>query len=206
MNKDVFNTELERIKNEDVRNSTEYVLDRMPDYFYHIPASSSGKYHPIFSLGEGGLVRHVKAAERILEEVFRDAAYGYFDDYTKDLMRMAILLHDGFKSGMENTGHTVSEHPVLMSDFILNNKENLAINEEDAEFVARLILCHMGPWNTNKQGQVIMPVPRTREELIIHSCDYVASRNFLNIAFENNEIVDSASREAILGLKPKKEM
>ena len=201
MKKDVFNVELDRIKNDNVRESTETVLEMIPDYFYEIPASSSGKYHPIFSLGDGGLVRHVKVAMRVLEEMFRDSAFGEYDDYTKDLIRMSLLLHDGFKSGLTNSGHTCSEHPVLMSNFILENKDKLSISEDDSKFVASLILTHMGPWNTDKQGNVIMPVPKTREELLVHLCDYIASRNFLNVSFEDNEITDSVNRDKVLSMK-----
>jgi hypothetical protein len=201
MKKDVFEMELHNFKYENVRISTEIVLEMLPDYFYQIPASSSGKYHPAFSLGEGGLVRHVKVALRILEEIFKDSVFGNYDNYTKDLMRMALMLHDGFKSGIENVGHTCSEHPVIMSDFILNNKEVLCISESDALFVSNLIRSHMGPWNKDRQGNVIMPIPKTNEEIIIHLCDYIASRNFLNVSFENNEIVDSVDRVKTLSLK-----
>ncbi len=194
---EVFSVELERFQDQNVRASAEVILNMIPDYFFEIPASSSGKYHPIFSLGEGGLVRHVKVAMRILEEMFRDEAFGTFDEYTKDLIRMALLLHDGFKSGITNVGHTCNEHPVLMSNFILENKDKLFISEEDAMFVSRLILTHMGPWNKDRAGNVIMPVPETREELLVHLCDYIASRNFLNVYFENNEIADSVNREKV---------
>ena len=88
MNRDIFNVELNRFKNSNVRESTEAVLDMIPDYFYEIPASPSGKYHLAFSLGEGGLVRHVKVAMRVLEELFRDTAFGEYGDYTKDLIRI----------------------------------------------------------------------------------------------------------------------
>ena len=198
MRENVFNVELNRIQDQNVRASTELLLNMLPDYFFEIPASSSGKYHPIFSLGEGGLVRHVKVAMRILEEMFKDTAFGTYEDYTKDLLRMALLLHDGFKSGIENCGHTCNEHPVIMSNFILENKDKLFISEEDAKFVSSLILTHMGPWNKDRADNVIMPVPQTREELLIHLCDYIASRNFLNVAFEDNEIVDSVNREKVL--------
>ena len=200
MKKEVFNTELNRFENENVRISTENILDMIPDYFYEVPASSSGRFHPAFSLGEGGLVRHVKVAMRVLEEMFRDEAFGTYDSYTRDLIRMALLLHDGFKSGLVNSGHTVSEHPVIMSTFIKDNRDKLLISEEEANFVSSLIISHMGPWNKDKNGNEIMPVPKTREELLVHLCDYIASRNFLNVSFEDNEIVDSASREKKLSL------
>lgn len=200
MERKVFEVELNKIKNENIKQSTEVILGMLPDYFFEIPASSSGKYHPIFSLGKGGLVRHVKVAMRILEEMFNDKAFGAYDEHTKDLMRMALLLHDGFKSGLENSGHTCCEHPVIMSDFILSNKDKLSISENDAMFVAQLIRTHMGPWNTDKEGNVIMPVPETKEELLVHLCDYIASRNFLNVHFENNEIADSVDRPKTLSL------
>ena len=203
MGKEVFNVELSRIQDENIRKSTEVILDLMPDYFYEIPASSSGKYHPSFSLGEGGLARHVKVAMRILEEMFRDEAFGTYDDHKKDLMRMALMLHDGFKSGLTKSDHTCSEHPVLMSNFILENKDKLFINEEDAKFVARLVITHMGPWNKDKAGNVIMPVPKTKEELLVHLCDYIASRNFLSVHFVNNEICDSVDRGMSLTLSRK---
>ena len=203
MKKEVFKVELSKISNQEVRISTETLLEMLPDYFYEIPASSSGKYHPQFSLGNGGLVRHVKVALRILEELFKDEAFGIYDEYTKDLMRMALMLHDGFKSGISNTGHTCNEHPVIMSDFILNNKDILLISENDSKFVSDLIRSHMGPWNKDIEGNVIMPAPKTREELLIHLCDYIASRNFLNVSFTNNEIIDSAERVKTLSLENK---
>lgn len=198
MKKDVFNVELARFENENVRLSAETILNMIPDYFYEIPASSSGKYHPLFSLGEGGLVRHVKVAMRILEEMFRDAAFGDYDSNTKDLIRMALIVHDGFKSGITNVGHTCNEHPILMSDFIIENMDKLDISEEEARFVASLVITHMGPWNKDRAGNVIMPVPKTKEELLVHLCDYIASRNFLNVHFENNEIADSVDRVKVL--------
>lgn len=200
MKKEVFNVELNRMKNQNIRKSTEIILDMLPDYFYEIPASSSGKNHPSFSLGEGGLVRHVKVAMRVLEEMFRDEAFGTYDDDKKDLIRMALLLHDGFKSGMTDSGHTCSEHPIIMSEFIQKNRDKLLISEEESKYVSSLILTHMGPWNKDKDGKVIMPVPKTREELLVHLCDYIASRRFLDVRFENNEISDKTDREKVLVL------
>lgn len=203
MKKDIFKVELDRFKNQNVRESAEVILEMMPNYFYEMPASTSGNNHPLFSLGEGGLVRHVKVAMRILEEMFRDEAFGTYDDYKKDLIRMSLILHDGFKSGIVYSGHTCLDHPVIMSDFILDNKDKLSISEEDAEFVSDLILTHMGPWNTDREGNVLMPVPKTREELLVHLCDYMSSRRFIDVQFENNEICENVDRGKLLSLNKK---
>ena len=54
MKSDVFNTEINYIKDKRLRDNLVIILNMLPDYFYEVPASSTGKYHPSFSLGEGG--------------------------------------------------------------------------------------------------------------------------------------------------------
>lgn len=189
MKSEVFNVELDRFKNENVRRSAEIILNMLPDYFYEVPASSSGKYHPYFDLGEEGLVRHTKATMIFLEAMFRNELFGIYDDYTKDLIRMAMILHDGLKNGPIDCGHTVCDHSIIMSEFVLDNKEILLISEEDANFVSRLILTHGGPWNTDREGNIIMPKPETQAEILVHLCDYVASREFVGIFFKGNNVV-----------------
>ena len=46
---EVFNKELGYIKDERIRNSLKTMLNLLPEYFYQIPASSTGKYHPEFT-------------------------------------------------------------------------------------------------------------------------------------------------------------
>ena len=194
-NYELFNKELSKINDIEIRWSTRYILEILPDYFYEMPASTSGKYHPLFSLGDGGLVRHIKVACRILEEMFNNRAFGEYSDREKDLIRMALILHDGFKSGKTYSEHTVLEHPLLMAEFIKEQQENILLSKEEVNFVARLISTHMGPWTRDKAGKEVLPKPTTKEELLVHLCDYIASRNFLDVSFENNEIIDSVKRE-----------
>ena len=59
MNKiEIFKNEINKISDERLRKNLEIIIDNLPDYFFSIPASSTGKYHPSFTLGESGLVRH----------------------------------------------------------------------------------------------------------------------------------------------------
>ena len=193
---EVFNTELNYIKDDKVRESTIYLLEKLPDYFFTMPASTSGKYHPEFSLGEGGLVRHTKAAVRIAIELFRDNIFNTFEfgEHMQDLIIMALILHDGFKQGKENSGHTAFDHPLIVANFIFDNIAKLPMNQLDTLQVRRLVASHMGPWNRDKDGKIILPLPKKDDEKFVHLCDYFASRNFLNITFINNEIVDSVDR------------
>ena len=194
MKSDNFNTEIARINDNIIKEDTKYLLNNLPDYFFQIAASSTGKYHPSFSLGEKGLIRHVKVAEKIAEELFNDSVFSKnFTEHDKDLIRMAIILHDGLKKGKLESDYTCFNHPLLMANFIKEQSGNLKSSEADIETVARLIRSHMGPWNIDRFGNSL-PVPEKEDEKFVHLCDYLASRNFLNVSFDENEIIDSARR------------
>ena len=62
----LLNTEIKEIKDNRLRENLEIIVNNLPDYFFLVPASSTGKYHPSFSLGDGGLLRHSKVAFRIV--------------------------------------------------------------------------------------------------------------------------------------------
>lgn len=189
MNKqEVFENEIVLIKNEDIRNSLRILIDKMPDYFFTIPASSTGKYHPEYATGDGGLVRHTKAAVRMANELF---GIYKFPERTKDLIIFSLLLHDSVKKGEEESKYTLFDHPIVAGDFIKKYKDELKLTKEDLEFVCNAIASHMGRFNTSDYSDVILPLPKTPEEKFVHMCDYLASRKVINIKFdEKNNIVD----------------
>jgi len=187
-----FKKELGYIKNERIKNSCKTMINLLPDYFFEIPASSTGKYHPEFSLGEGGLVRHVKAAVKLAKDLLDNPCIGgkYKSD-EQDLMIMTLILHDGLKSGRNHNKYTQVDHPTLIKNYIIENKDKLELTEDEINFVARAIESHMGPWNKDFNGNEVLPVPKTKYENFVHMCDYLASRKYLNIKFnENDDIVE----------------
>jgi len=193
MNKiDFFKKEIEYIKNFEYVEDFKYLIEKLPDYFFKVAASSTGKYHPEFSLGDNGLLRHTKAAVRIAYELLNNQCIG--DKYTpreKDLMIIALTLHDGIKHGIPEEKYTRADHPLLASKFIKENKSNLKMTDDDIEFICNAIESHMGPWNTHPYTkEEILPIPKNKYQNFVHMCDYLASRKFLNIKFENNEIVE----------------
>ncbi len=189
MNKrDVFKIELSYIVDEDIRESLAIMIDKIPDYFFKIPASSTGKYHPLYTQGEGGLVRHTKVAVRMAVEL-----YGIykFPQRVKDLIIMALVLHDSVKKGEEESQYTLFDHPLVACEFLKKYKSELKINEDDIKFVCDCISSHMGKFNTSNYSDVILPIPKSPEQKFVHMCDYLASRKVINIKFdENNNIVD----------------
>lgn len=188
MKREVFKKELSYIVDEDIKESLAIMIDKIPDYFFTIPAASTGKYHPAFAQGDGGLVRHTKAAVRMAYEL-----YGIykFPQRTKDLIIMALVLHDSVKKGIEETKWTLHDHPLIACEFIRNNKSELKLNDDDIEFVCGCISGHMGKYNTCDYSDVILPLPKTPEQKFVHMCDFLASRKVINITFDkDNNIVD----------------
>ena len=185
-----FETELGYIRNEKYRENTRKLINILPDYFFEVAASSTGKYHPSFSLGDGGLLRHTKAAVRIAKELCDDESItNIFSSDEKDLMIISIIMHDGLKHGLKKDKYTKFEHPVLMADYIKENKDKLGFSDDEIEFLTSVISSHMGPWNTNPYSDIVLPKPQNKYQKFVHMCDYLASRKFLDVKFENNEII-----------------
>ncbi len=87
--------------------------------------------------------------------------------------------------------YTKVEHPLYISQHIKDNKNNLNMNDEDINFVCSVIEAHMGPWNKDFDGNSVLPIPKTKYENFVHMCDFLASRKFINIEFdENDNIID----------------
>lgn len=191
MNKvDVFNKEYNYIKDPKLVKDVKYLVSMLPDYFFEVPASSTGKYHPKYALGDGGLVRHTKSAVRMAYELLSNPIIGgKYTNHEKDLMIIALILHDGLKSGKEKSQYTKVEHPLLATEFIKDHMDHLEMDDEDIEFICEVISSHMGAWNKDFDGNEVLPIPRTKYQSFVHMCDYLASRKFINVEFDNNNDV-----------------
>jgi hypothetical protein len=179
---------LDTIVNDDIREFAEVLVDGLPPYIWEVGASSTGKYHPAYSLGEGGLMRHQIAVVRFLNFFFELEQYNSkLTSREMDLMRVAGLVHDGMKSGTQeqfsNSKYTKFEHPILMATKIRETTGYLPENE--LEFIASVISRHMGQWNTDKKSSITLPKPSDKFSRMLHVADYLASRKSLTMEFDN---------------------
>ena len=192
----VFEKEINYIKNEKYKKSIKELISLLPDYFFNVPATSTGKYHPLFAQGECGLVRHTKVAVRIAYEMYMDESItGAYTNNEKDLMIMSLILHDGLKSGLEKDDFTRVDHPILIRNYLRENKAKTDLTDKEIDFMVDVISSHMGPWNTNNYSDVVLPKPESSRQRFVHMCDYLASRKVLNVEFdENNDIKEEVCK------------
>lgn len=167
------------------------LVDKVPEYFWHEAANSSGKHHPDYALGEGGLARHSLMVHRWLKMLL-EANEQDMSDFIPG-MALAALFHDCCKRGLPDDvhEHTVFEHPLLAAKFILDNSESfLKVNKEfldttaddeesfkhDIAVAISSIQTHMGKWNKSEHSDVVLPKPTTPIQYMVHLADYCASR------------------------------
>lgn len=157
--------------NENVKDLVEKAYRTcVPLDFFLQPASSSGKYHPGYELGVGGLVRHTKATMVVAKTLFNIT-----EDITpkeQDLVMAALALHDIAKPS--------KLHPIEVKS-ILD-----PILEDHYEFLTQvcgLISTHMGQWNNFGK----LPTPSTPLQNFVHMCDYLASRKYIAVDINYKE-------------------
>lgn len=181
----VFSDELKHITNPQIRKLAKKIISNIPDYFFEVAASSTGKYHPTYALGSGGLVRHTKAAVGIAADLLKlEHNTQMFNSDERDCIIAALICHDGWKHGDEKNQYVISAHPVVAADHVLEFADDS--EKPFAKVIADNIRSHMGEWNTDyRSKEEIMPKPSTPMEMFVHECDYLASRKYLTYEFDN---------------------
>lgn len=191
---DVLMPAISEIKTPELREYARNVCRLIPRYFYSVPASSSGKYHPASDLGDGGLVRHTLAVCKVLSKMMGLANMQVaFSQVTIDCMLIACLLHDSLKSGWDEdyelNNHTKHEHPLLAAKMVRSTYGllgNFPNGNYCIELIASCISTHMGQWNTSKYSSYELPVPNTPQQMFVHMADYLAAQREINMVHDNN--------------------
>lgn len=176
-----FECVLSLIQNKDIKDLCQLLLENADEYFFIEPASSSGKYHPKYAHGEGGLARHSMAVALIMHEILETECYN-FTDREKDLLITAAIVHDIKKYG-NGRKYVVRTHPELAVEYIDNNCQNTEISSEELNFLKDAVVSHMGKYGRTK--------PETDAQKLLHISDCLASRRYLNVDFDSEDIQGS---------------
>ena len=181
----LFVNELNDITEENLRKFAEELIANADEYFFTVAASTSGKYHPQFDLGEGGLVRHTRCVVFFAE---CEAMSRMFTEHETNMLIVAAIAHDIKKLGDGKTKHTVDDHPRFAAEYINDtNKRTELLSAEDESIIAAMVYSHMGKWGHEKG----LPLPQTELEKSLQAADYIASRKeLLGFDFRPTEKVD----------------
>lgn len=181
---DLFKEELALIKNETIKQFALNGIAILPDYFFEMPASTTGKYHPSYALGKGGLLRHTKAMVGIIIMLVGMEMWSMglsSDDI--DLAIASAILHDGWKKGDATTKWTTKDHPLFAVREL--KKDDIAskiLPDEQFKIVCGCMESHMGQhWSPE---DAFLPKPATKLEKLVHQADYLASRKNLEYNFD----------------------
>lgn len=137
----------------------------VPDYFWYIPSSSSGNYHPHDERGRYGLLVHTQRVVEIFDQLADSwIGQGKITEQERDYGIAAALLHDTVKNGDDKTNGTVTEHGMLAADMF----------EAMPEEVREAIRSHDGPWGADAE-------PETPLQELVHAADMVAADDKLRV-------------------------
>lgn len=190
----VFEVASRTFETENIRN---YFLDMsefIPDYFFTMPSSTTGKYHSAQQCEPCGQLVHAYMLQAYwdvllaLDSIREDMAPTPKD---RDLIRCFPFLHDAVKCGWDGSKYTVPEHPKLGANLIHERQPEHNISAEDKVFLSGLIATHSGQWNKNRKGEEIMPCPRTYAEKMCHYSDMFCSRKYFlyDLSEDQKEII-----------------
>lgn len=197
----VFGPELSCIQNTHLRDFAIECLNVAPKYFWTIPSSFSGKYHPVEELSIGGKVLHTKKCF-ILCKTW--AEMQGFEQLTIDILLVASLLHDMCVAGTEYTKeeelHTLPNHAFLVRPLIekhgIHSKffNDLGLKKV-YEPIMRIIECHMGRWTPEDKIDLVKEYCKEYNEnykeaykaiVGLITSDYFSSRSFVHVEILRN--------------------
>jgi putative nucleotidyltransferase with HDIG domain len=169
--------ELDLIKNKTKKEKLMSILRTSAYKNISGATSSTGKYHPKFANTSFGLSKHTKAVVKFMLTIC-DA----FEELDRDTMIIAAIAHDAFKYLNDDSDYTSKHHAKEAADKL----RSVGLNDE-----ARLVASHMGRWSASKDE----PPPQKFDEKMLHLADFIASKKFISINFdENNNLLEESMR------------
>lgn len=176
--KAVFKELLDKFETEEMRLYCEDMIENIPDYFFTMPSSTSGRFHNATQCQPHGQVYHAimfgaimnyRLALKCNQEKFKSPIQ-------RDAMRCVSIFHDAIKCGWNGSQFTVHEHPMLAGAWVRETHVEHDIDDKIKERIARMCERHSGEWTSNKRSTVVLPEPENEMEILVHECDILSSR------------------------------
>jgi hypothetical protein len=186
----LFKKEIDYMEIEDIKDFFKKAITLIPDYFFEVPASSSGQFHSALECGFGGLVYHTRSVAKVANYLVNLQQYkSKLNEVEKDCVVCAALLHDCLKHDWENkTGFSVHQHPVIAAIFIRSDERlDGILSDEFRIIIGDAVASHSGEFTTSKRSKIVLPEPKTLVQELVHLSDYIASRGDIHILFDGED-------------------
>lgn len=182
----IFETLLNKFETQEIKEYCTDMIQKIPDYIFEIPSSTSFKHHNKTQCQPHGQIYHILMFGEIMNYVL-DLEYvkAKTTDIQRDCLRCTPIFHDAIKCGTNGSTYTVHEHPMLASEWIRNTKVEHDIDDEIKKHIARLCESHSGQWTSSNRSNVVLPKPENDEQFFVHMCDYLSSRSNLDMIYSD---------------------
>jgi hypothetical protein len=152
-----FDWEISQMEKNYGEIAVKFICEVIPNEFFWIPASSSGKYHPACSRGNGGLVIHSKRVcyfiHQMTEGLKHPAVSKNAYDMQQSRLIFAAMVHDmAKKNKYDSNSPDYKNHPFIAAQMVVDNIELFkGIKDGNMECyrAADLIKTHMGVFTPN---------------------------------------------------------
>ena len=183
----VFETLLSQFETDEMRDYCRDMIEKIPDYIFTIPSSTSLKYHNKTQCQPHGQIFHILMFGEIMNYILglEYMQNKYPNPLQRDCFRCTPIFHDAIKCGFDGSKYSVHEHPMLAGEWIRNTSVEHDIEQKHKEYIARLCERHSGQWTESKRSKVILPKPENDGHFLVHLCDYLASRSNLDMTYSD---------------------
>jgi len=178
INRDVLDKEIELIADATIKEWVKETLLKAPETYFKNAASSTGKYHPVCTFKEGGLIIHIKRAVYIANRL----AEGWnIKGQNRDIVLAAVIIHDIAKVGQgQGCYKDYEDHPILAEKYFAPTK--WAWDENIYEQIRDCVKNHMGPWSPKS---IAKPLGKyTPLELLTYTADYIATTKEMGLPID----------------------
>ena len=195
----VFAPMLEKFETDEMRLYCADMIKQIPDYIFHIPSSTSGKYHNATQCLPHGQIYHIIMFAEILNYLLalKCNREKFKSPKQRDAMRCVPIFHDALKCGNDGGLYTVHEHPMLAGEWVRTAQIEHDIDAYAKEAIAKMCERHSGEFVGSKKSRLVLPEPCNDMERMIHMCDILSSRNNLDMPIPDylRDIFDDIEEE-----------
>ena len=146
---------------------TDTLTNKVPDYFWTLPSSSSGKYHPVDERGMFGLVLHTLRVFKVSNMlcIFSDVK-----GRDRDIVLIAAILHDSLKYDVPPGGvHTIQNHKTVACKYL----------ELPDDICSVINATHIDPYIVKELDE---------KQRVLYYADAIASRDWIDIDITEKDI------------------